>query len=264
MERVHRLACRGFAASSMADCTGKSDRSRALELECGARICANREIALGCLRVDDRVYLRVSTDKQGEHGYGIAAQRQAVTAYLNGGRWELLGEFVEVESGKRNDRPELTKAIAACKKHKAKLVIAKLDRLARNVHLISGLMESKVDFVCCDMPDANRLTIHILAAVAEHEREMISERTKAGLAAARARGVKLGNQALAEANKAAAAARDASLETVLRDLGGRPYREIAAELTSGGIVSPRGGAWNAMTVMRVMKRLGIANPTSGL
>ena len=88
-------------------------------------------------------YLRVSTDKQGEQGYGIAAQRQAVTGYLNGGSWELLGEFVEVESGKRNDRPELTKAIAACKKHKAKLVIAKLDRLARNVHLISGLMEAR-------------------------------------------------------------------------------------------------------------------------
>ena len=173
----------------------------------------------------------------------------------------LLGEFVEVESGKRNDRPELNKAIATCKKHKAKLVITKLDRLARNVHLISGLMESKVDFVCCDMPDANRLTIHILAAVAEHERKMISERSKVGLAAARARGVKLCNQALADANKAAAAARDASLETVLRELRGRSYREIAAELTSRAIVSPRGGARNAMTVMRAMKRLGIANPT---
>ncbi len=113
----------------------------------------------------------------------------------------MLGEFVEVESGRRNDRPELAKALAACKKHKATLVIAKLDRLARNVHLISGLMESKVDFVCCDMPDANRLTIHILAAVAEHEREMISERTKVGLAAAKARGVKLGNAEIATANR---------------------------------------------------------------
>jgi DNA invertase Pin-like site-specific DNA recombinase len=137
-------------------------------------------------------YLRVSTDKQGQTGYGIDAQRAAVASYLNGGDWQLLGEFVEVESGKRNDRPELDKALAAGRKHKAKLVIAKLDRLARNVALIANLMDGKVDFVCCDMPQANRLTIHVLAAVAEHEREMISDRTKAGLAAAKARGVKLG------------------------------------------------------------------------
>jgi DNA invertase Pin-like site-specific DNA recombinase len=131
-------------------------------------------------------YLRVSTDKHGEHGYGIAAQRQAVTAYLNGGSWELLDEFVEVESGKRNDRPELNKAIAACKKHKAKLVIAKLDRLARNVHLISGLMESKVDFVCCDMPDANRLAIHILAARRRQQSRRRGARCLAGDGFARA------------------------------------------------------------------------------
>src|SRR6476646_2067188 len=149
-------------------------------------------------------YLRVSTDKQGVRGYGIAAQRTAVKDYLDGGRWQLLGEFVEVESGKRKDRPQLAKAIAACKRYKARLIIAKLDRLARNVHLISGLMESRVDFVCCDMPDANRLTIHILAAVAEHEREMIVQRTKDGLATAKRRGVALGNPALAVANRAAA------------------------------------------------------------
>ena len=137
-------------------------------------------------------YLRVSTDKQGQTGYGIDAQRAAVASYLNGGDWQLIGEFVEVESGKRKDRPELAKALVACRKHKAKLVIAKLDRLARNVALIANLMDGKVDFVCCDMPQANRLTIHVLAAVAEHEREMISDRTKAGLAAAKARGVKLG------------------------------------------------------------------------
>src|SRR5258706_11856171 len=138
-------------------------------------------------------YLRVSTDKQGVNGYGMDAQRKAVMDYLNGGSWELLGEFVEVESGGRSDRPQLAAALAACRKHKARLVIAKLDRLGRSVHLISGLMESKVDFVCCDMPQANRLTLHVLAAVAEHEREMISQRTRAGLAAAKARGVVLGN-----------------------------------------------------------------------
>src|SRR5262249_32559444 len=108
----------------------------------------------------------------------------------------------EVESGKRNDRPELERALAACKKHKAKLVIAKLDRLARNVAFIANLMDGKVDFVCCDMPQATRLTIHVLAAVAEHEREMISQRTKAGLQAARERGVKLGGPNLAEMNTA--------------------------------------------------------------
>jgi Resolvase, N terminal domain len=100
-------------------------------------------------------YYRVSTDHQGVDGNGMAAQRKAVEDYLNGGCWKLLGEFTEVESGKRSDRPELEKALKACRKHKAKLVIAKLDRLSRNVHFISGLMERKVDFVACDMPTAN-------------------------------------------------------------------------------------------------------------
>jgi DNA invertase Pin-like site-specific DNA recombinase len=140
-------------------------------------------------------YYRVSTDHQGVDGNGIAAQRKAVEDYLNGGRWKLVAEFTEVESGKRADRPELAKAIAACKKHRAKLVIAKLDRLSRNVHFISGLMERKIDFVACDMPSANAFMINIYAAVAQEERRMISERTKAGLAAARARGVVLGGQA---------------------------------------------------------------------
>jgi DNA invertase Pin-like site-specific DNA recombinase len=113
-------------------------------------------------------YLRVSTDKQGERGYGLDAQRKAITDYLNGGLWQLLGEFVEVESGKRSDRPLLAAALAACKKNRAKLIIAKLDRLSRNVAFIATLMDEKVDFVCCDFPSANRLTLHILAAVAEH------------------------------------------------------------------------------------------------
>jgi DNA invertase Pin-like site-specific DNA recombinase len=137
-------------------------------------------------------YYRVSTDHQGANGNGIAAQRKAVEDYLNGGRWKLVGEFTEVESGKRSDRPELEKALAACRKHKAKLVIAKLDRLSRNVHFISGLMERKVDFVACDMPSANAFMINVYAAVAQEERRMISDRTKAGLAAAKERGVKLG------------------------------------------------------------------------
>ena len=116
---------------------------------------------------------------------------KAVEGYLNGGSWKLVGEFTEVESGKRSDRPELENALKACRKHKAKLVIAKLDRLSRNVHFISGLMERKVDFVACDMPSANAFMINVYAAVAQEERRMISDRTKAGLAAAKARGVKL-------------------------------------------------------------------------
>ena len=140
-------------------------------------------------------YLRVSTDKQGHSGFGIEAQRKAVSDYLNGGNWQLLAEYVEVESGKRADRPQLIAALSLyAKATGVVVVIAKLDRLARNVAFISNLMESGVEFVAADMPMANRLTVHVLAAVAEHEREMISQRTKAALAAAKARGMKLADR----------------------------------------------------------------------
>src|ERR1700737_4184594 len=132
---------------------------------------------------------------------GDDVTRELVGDYLNGGRWKLVGEFTEVESGKRSDRPELEKALTACRKHKAKLVIAKLDRLSRNVHFISGLMERKVDFVACDMPSPNAFMINVYAAVAQEERRMISDRTKAGLAAAKARGVKLGGPRLPAINE---------------------------------------------------------------
>ena len=111
-------------------------------------------------------YYRVSTGKQAASGLGLEAQRSAVVDYLNGGRWKLIADFTEVESGKNSERPQLARALALCRLHKATLVVAKLDRLARNVHFLSGLMESGVDFVACDMPSANRLTIHVLAAVA--------------------------------------------------------------------------------------------------
>jgi len=114
-------------------------------------------------------YYRVSTNKQGKSGLGLDAQRKAVTEYLDGGDWDLVSEFTEIESGKKSDRPELAKALAACKRHKATLVIARLDRLARNVHFISGLMETKVKFVACDMPEATPFMLHIYAAVAEQE-----------------------------------------------------------------------------------------------
>src|SRR3954447_15475515 len=124
-------------------------------------------------------YYRVSTAKQGASGLGLEAQREAVAGYLNGGNWQLAAEFTEVESGRRTDRPELAKALAACRRIGATLIIAKLDRLARNVAFVSNLMESGVEFVAVDFPTANRLTIHILAAVAEHEAAMTSTRTKA-------------------------------------------------------------------------------------
>ena len=138
-------------------------------------------------------YYRVSTDRQGKSGLGLEAQREAVQSYLNGGSWTLAAEVTEVESGRRNDRPELDRALGLCRLYGATLVVAKLDRLARNVAFISKLMESGIDFVAVDFPQANRLTI--LSAVAEHEAAMISQRTRAALAAARARGVKLGNPA---------------------------------------------------------------------
>ncbi len=138
-------------------------------------------------------YLRVSTDKQGRSGLGLEAQRESVSRYLNGGQWKLVAEYVEVESGKRNSRPQLQAAISHAKATGAKLVIARLDRLARNLHFVSSLQERGVDFVAADMPDANRLTIHIIAAVAESVGRTISENTRTALAAAKARGVKLGN-----------------------------------------------------------------------
>ena len=137
-------------------------------------------------------YYRVSTDKQGAGGLGMDAQREAVTRFI-GQRGQIVAEYVEVESGRKASRPKLKAALDECKNRRATLLIAKLDRLARNVHFISGLMESSIEFQAVDMPEANRLTIHVLAAVAEHEREMISQRTKAALAQAKTRGTKLGN-----------------------------------------------------------------------
>jgi DNA invertase Pin-like site-specific DNA recombinase len=181
--------------------------------------------------------------------------------YLAGIGGILLAEHTEVETGRRNDRPELQKALAACRKHKARLVIAKLDRLSRNVAFIATMMDAGVEFVACDNPHATRLTLHILAAVAEHEREMISARTKAALQAAKARGVRLGRNAerLAPANRAAALDHANQIKGVLAQLAGSGMttREIAAELTARGITTPRGGRWHPQTVRRVMERVAL-------
>ena len=145
-------------------------------------------------------YLRVSTQRQGQSGLGLEAQRKAIQHLLEGQPYQ---EFIEIESGKKTKRPKLEQAIAYCRKHKTKLVIAKLDRLARNVHFISGLMESGIDFVAADMPSADRFMLHIYAAMAEEEGRRISERTKAALAAAKERGVELGKngKVLAKQNR---------------------------------------------------------------
>jgi len=134
-------------------------------------------------------YLRVSTQKQGQSGLGLEAQRKAVEDYLNGGDWNILEELVEVESGKNSKRPKLLEAIELCKASGAKLVVAKIDRLTRDAAFLLNLKDAGIDFIAADMPEANRLTIGIMALVAEQEREAISKRTKAALAAAKARGI---------------------------------------------------------------------------
>jgi DNA invertase Pin-like site-specific DNA recombinase len=209
-------------------------------------------------------YVRVSTDKQGRSGLGLEAQEAAVEKFAKARGGEIVARFVEVESGKRHDRPELASALAACRKHKAILVIAKLDRLARNVAFIANLMEAGADFVAVDMPSATRLTIHILAAVAEHEREMISARTKAALQARKARGGRLGapdptiGGAVGAARvKARAAVHADNVMPVIdsvRSAGVDTLAGIADALNARGIKSARGGAWHPATVARVMAR----------
>jgi DNA invertase Pin-like site-specific DNA recombinase len=215
-------------------------------------------------------YLRVSTREQGASGLGIEAQRKAVLDYLDGGRWSLVGEFVEIESGARNDRPELAKAFAACRVHKATLVISRLDRLSRNAHFLLGLEAAGIDFIAADMPTANRLTIHVMAAVAEEERRAIGIRTKAALAAAKARGVRLGGwrgkpgsvpgAAMQEASSAALKAKAQGfamdLAPVVADIRARGITSasgIARLLTERQIPTARGSsAWTPTAVRRVL------------
>jgi DNA invertase Pin-like site-specific DNA recombinase len=205
-------------------------------------------------------YYRVSTDRQGRSGLGLQAQQEAVRQYLIGRPADVVAEYVEVESGANNDRPKLKEAIAACRREKAVLLIAKLDRLARSVSFIANLMDSATDFVAVDMPHASRLVLHVMAAFAEHERDVIRERTRAALAAAKARGVRLGinGTVLAARNKAEAAAYAEQLRAAVDaavQSGSRTTREIAKYLNALGVASRQGGRWHPASVARVVSRL---------
>lgn len=215
-------------------------------------------------------YLRVSTDRQGASGLGLEAQRAAVMQHIGSG--EMVAEFLEVESGRKDDRPQLQRALAEAKRKGAVLVVAKLDRLARDAHFLLGLMKAGVDFVAADNAQANRLTVGILALVAEEEARAISARTKAALQAAKARGVALGSrnpairealeggqaqsiatrQAAADAHAAALAGR---LDAMQRE--GLSLRQMAERLNSEGVATARGGQWHAATVRNARRRIAI-------
>src|SRR3954469_2310652 len=227
-------------------------------------------------------YLRVSTDKQGRSGLGVEAQREAVERFLNGGNWTVAREYVETESGKKNDRPKLRAALAHAKAIGATVVFAKLDRLTRNVDLLRSLVASGVDLVFCDLPHVppgamGRFLLTQMASVAELEAGLISERTKAALAAAKARGMKLGNPNGARALrgkqmgnadavakiKENAAQRAADLKGIVDDIrrsGITTVRGIAEELHTRGIRAPRGDTWHPAAVARLLRRL--SSPTN--
>lgn len=214
-------------------------------------------------------YYRVSTEKQGRSGLGLDAQRSAVASYLRERGASLVGEYTEIESGANDQRPELQRALRIAKLKGARLVIAKLDRLSRDAHFLLGLQKAGIQFVAADMPDANELTVHIMAGIAEHERHIIGARTKSALAAAKARGVKLGNpknlknrtrgtQRSAEMRASKARSRSTLLMPILQELrqsGVETLRGLADHLNDQGIPAPRGGEWSPTQVARVLKVL---------
>lgn len=222
-------------------------------------------------------YYRVSTDKQGRSGLGLEAQKATVGRFVGPGD-EIVAEFVEVETGKGRDafskRPRLADAVAECRRSKAKLLIAKLDRLARNVRFFLELMDSGIGVVICDLPETKgatgRFLLTNLAAVAELEAGMIGERTRAALAAAKARGTRLGNPLIHADAKAFAEAREAVFRTkyldgidlaaeikAIQEAGITGFREIAAALNARGVPTPRGGRWHPASVHKQIRRLGL-------
>ena len=224
-------------------------------------------------------YFRVSTKEQGRSGLGLDAQRRAVEEYMGSNGWELIGDYTEIESGRNNARPELEQALAACRLHGARLIVAKLDRLARDASFLLSLQSAGVDFVAADMPDANRLTVGILACEAEAEAEAISQRTREALTAAKERGVKLGTPAnltqaarekgaevSAAVRSARADQRAADLAPIIREIreaGITSRRGIARALKDRGIPTARGGTWTATGVRRVLDRLGWLDGKAG-
>ena len=215
-------------------------------------------------------YYRVSTLRQGRSGLGLEAQQQAVREFLIGNGAEIVAEFTEVESGSKSDRPELDRALAACRLRGATLVIAKLDRLSRDAAFLLNLQKANVRFVAADMPEANEMVVGIMAVVAQAERKMISDRTKAALAAAKRRGVKLGNNNLtdgarrlgssasAQARGKRAAQRAADVAPTMRELmsTGLSLRQVAASLNEMGVLAPRGGWWHASSVRNALRLAG--------
>lgn len=218
-------------------------------------------------------YYRVSTAKQGKSQLGIEAQKETVARYLNGGNWKLIAEYEEHESGKRNNRPQLQKALDACMRTGATLIIARLDRLSRNAAFTTALMESNVKFLCCDMPEANEFMITTMAALAAVEAKRISTNTKAALAAAKARGTELGcapgqcnvpvsarakgGNISGQVRSAAAAKRHALVIDIVKELkaAGLSLRGIAERLNTEHVQPPRkGGSWNATSVKRITDR----------
>lgn len=213
-------------------------------------------------------YFRVSTGRQGQSGLGLEAQRKAVADYVYG-TGEIVAEYVEVESGKRSNRPQLARALGKAKSLGAVLLIAKLDRLARNVAFIANLLETGVEIAAADMPQANRFVLHVMAAVAEHEARSISERTCEALRAARRRGKALGwgmpTRASEQRQAALLGARSNALKAdrhaanvlpVVRQVAaqGASLRQIATELNKRGLQTARGGAWYATTVRNLLAR----------
>ncbi|PWE78227.1 resolvase [Bradyrhizobium sp. SUTN9-2] len=207
-------------------------------------------------------YYRVSREKQGRSGLGLDGQRRLISTFASNEAMQIASEFTEVETGKGADaldrRPQLAAALRKAKQLKCPVVVAKLDRLSRDVAFIAGLMAKRVPFIVSELgKGVDPFMLHIYAAVAEKERNVIAERTRLALAEAKHRGKRLGNQRQADINKAAAATRDAQLEPILKEMWDLPYRDIAQELTDRQIPAARGGAWNAMSVLRSMKRLGL-------
>jgi len=208
-------------------------------------------------------YVRVSTSKQGIDGNGIEAQRQAVARYLSTLDCELIGSFEEVESGANNKRPQLQTALTLAKAKKAILVIAKLDRLSRNAAFLLQLQDSGVDFIACDMPNADKLSVGIIALLAQRERQLISERTKAGLSVAKQRGVTLGNpnasKAWTKAVKAIKKRKEefavAALKSIreIQSTGVHSLAHVARCMTMRGETTSRGGTWTATAVKRVLE-----------